>query len=134
MRFRNKFLLLLFLLSFAGCSQKGMLRLPDGDLGVFRNGRAGLDPLVAAHRNSAREDERLGSRARFREPAIHEDDVEALLQNVTTTFRTSPPFRASAKASPARANGTRCVTRSAARTVPRSRSASASRMSAAPQE
>ncbi len=99
-----------------------MLRLSDGDLGVVRDGRAGLDPFVASDRNPAREDERLGPRPRFREPPLEENDVEALLQNVTTTLRTSPPFCASAKASGARASGTRCVTRSWARTAPRSRS------------
>jgi hypothetical protein len=111
-----------------------MFRHPDGDLGVFRDGRPGLDPYVAAHRNSPRENERLGPRPRFRESALYEDDVETLLQNVTTTLRTSPPCCASAKASAARTSGTRCVTRSVARTAPRSSSASASLMSAAPQE
>ena len=112
----------------------GMLRLLDGDLGILRHSRAGLDPLVASDRNPAREDERPGPRPRFRKSALHEDDVETLLQNVTTTLRTSPPCRASAKASAARANGTRFVTRSWARTAPRSMSASASRRSRAPEE
>src|ERR1017187_9901157 len=111
-----------------------MLRLSDRDFGVFRHSRAGLDPLVAGDRNPAREDERLGPRARFRESALHEDDVETLLQKVTTTLRTSPPCSARAKASAARANGTRFVTRSWARTAPRSMSASASRRSRAPEE
>ena len=118
----------------ASARNPGMLGLPDFDLGVLRDRRSRFDPLAPNDRNPAREDERLGPRARFGEPALHEDDVQPLLQMVTTTFRTSPPWRASAKASAARASGTRCVTRSAARTTPRSSSASASRMSAAPQE
>ena len=111
-----------------------MLGLAHGDLRVVGNGRPGLDALPAHDNDPAREDEGLGAGARFRETALDENDVQPLLQNVTTTLRTSPPFRASAKASAAFSKGTRCVTRSAERTAPRARSASASRMSAAPHE
>src|SRR5512141_2773262 len=103
----------------------GMLRLRDSDLGVLGHSQAGFDPLVAGDRDPAREDERFGPGPGFREPALHEDDVETLFQKVTTTLRTSPPCRASTNASAARARGTRCVTRSLARTVPRSMSARA---------
>ena len=88
----------------------------------------------AIHRDPPGKDEGLGARARLGESPFDENEVEALFQNVTTTLRTSPPLRARAKASAARASGTRCVTMPAARTTPRSMSASASRRSRAPQE
>ena len=111
-----------------------MLGLSDRDFGILRDRRSRLDPLFPRDGDPAREDQSLGPRARFGEPALDEDDVQALLQTVTTTFRTSPPRRASAKASAARASVLRCVTMLAALTTPRSRSVIAARMSAAPQE
>ena len=53
-----------------------MLRLSDRDLGGVVDRRPGLDPLLARDGDPAREDERLGARARFREAALDEEDVE----------------------------------------------------------
>ena len=50
-----------------------MLRLPDRDLGVVRDRRAGLDPCVPGDGDPAGEDEGLGPRTRFREPPLDED-------------------------------------------------------------
>ena len=112
-----------------------MLGLADGDLGRVVDGRPRLDALAAGDGDAAGEDQRLGARARLGETALDEQHVEPLLlQTVTITLRTSPPRRASRNASPASARGTRWVTRSAARTTPRSMSASASRRSLAPEE
>ena len=112
-----------------------MLGLADGDLGGVVDGSAGLDALSPRDRDAAGEDEGFGPGARLGEAALDEEDVEPLfLQIVTITFRTSPPPRASRKASAASASGTRCVTRPAARTTPRSMSASASRRSRSVEE